>query len=92
MRAVSVASLVVVALACPATAAAPKQPVMTTLDACSLKGRGFAIADGNACLKITGGVTYWQSWGNAVGGQGTGEGETIVVTPAGNSTVPVPRP
>ena len=94
MRGVVLAAMAVVLAVAPALAAGPKplpQPQFTTLDSCALKGRGLTIAEGNVCLEITGGVSYYQSWGNAYGGQGTNEGLVIVTTPAGVSTIPAPR-
>ena len=73
-----------------AEAPAPTQQ-FTTLDSCALKGRGFNVAGSDVCLKVTGGVSYWQTWGNAVGGDGSDRGQVIVTTPAGPSTIPAPR-
>ena len=87
----------VLALVAPAEGAAPQKPkvagnpVFTTLDACALKGRGFDIGDG-VCLKVTGGVYFQQSWGNATGGNGGASGgQPIVVTPDDTYTLPSPR-
>ena len=91
MRTAIFVMLGVIGLVGPAVAGEHKAPQFTTLDACALKGRGIPLADGKVCLEVTGGINYWQSWGNAEGGQGTGIGETIVTTPAGTSTIPIPR-
>ena len=68
-----------------------KASEFTTIDPCALKGRGFEIGETGTCLKITGGVSYWQSWGNSTGGDGEPGGLTIVNTPAGAYTIPAPR-
>lgn len=90
--------LLALALVAPAEGAAPHkptaagEPAFTKLDACALEGRGFAIAGGNVCLKVTGGVYFQQSWGNSTGGNGAASGgQPIVVTPDDTYTIPAPR-
>ena len=96
MRAMVLAVVVLVAGVGPALAGAHGKPAasdFTTLDRCAAEGRGVPLGDDGVCLKVTGGVTYWQSWGNAVGGTDDGEpgGMPIVTTPAGTYTIPAPR-
>jgi len=69
-----------------------RMPQFTTLDSCALKGRGVTLAGSDVCFKVTGGVYFEQSWGNAVGGDGTGLGKVIVVTPDDVTTIPMKRP
>lgn len=87
-----------VLLASPTLAAPhkkPAPPAPTSLDACDLQGltgQGYTIATGNTCWQVTGGVSYWSSWGNAQGGDDGGPGgQFIVQTPAGDYTIPAPR-
>jgi len=91
----AVAMLAVAALAGPVLAAGASKPApaptFTSLDKCALEGRGVTIGDGT-CLRITGGVSFTQSWGNVVGGYGEAPGgQPIVTTPAGTYTIPEPR-
>jgi hypothetical protein len=88
----ALAALAALSLAGPAVAATTKStPSFTSLDTCALEGRGVAIGNG-ACLRITGGVSFTESWGNAVGGFGEAPGgRPIVTTPAGTYTIPEPR-
>jgi len=69
---------------------APPASAFTNLDSCALLGRGFDVG-GGVCLKVTGGVSYTQTFGNAVGGFNNGPGGMpIVTTPAGTYSIPVP--
>jgi hypothetical protein len=64
----------------------------TTLDGCELQGQGLTIATTNACVRITGGVSFRQSWGNyKTDDYGYPiNGQPLVTTPGGVFTIPAP--
>ena len=77
--------------AAPVKASAPV-PAFTSIDPCALNGGGVLLGDSGTCLKITGGVSFTQSWGNASGGYlDAPGGQPIVTTPSGTYTIPAPR-
>ena len=64
----------------------------TTLDACDLQGHGLTVAIDNGCIRITGGVSFTQSWGNyKTDDYGYPiNGQPLVRTPGGVFTIPAP--
>ena len=64
----------------------------TTLDGCDLQGHGLTIATTTACVRITGGVSYTQSWGNyKTDDYGYPiNGQPLVTTPGGVFAIPAP--
>lgn len=92
MRFIALAATVVLLLAGGARAADHQKIEGTTLDACDLQSHGLAIATTNGCVRITGGVSYTQSWGNyKTDDYGYPiNGEPLVTTPGGVFTIPAP--
>jgi hypothetical protein len=76
-----------------ATYASDRQKILgTTLDACDLQGRGLTIATTHACVRITGGVSFTEAWGNyKTDDYGYPiNGQKLVTTPGGVFTIPAP--
>lgn len=66
----------------------------TTLNACDLENNSaLDIAIDNVCIRISGGVSYSQSWGNyKTDDYGYPiNGQPLVTTPGGVFTIPAPN-
>ncbi len=64
MKIIAMASAIALLLAGSAVAGGTDQPGGAALNACDLAAQGLAVANGNGCLSVTGGVAYSFAWGD----------------------------